>query len=670
MNEHKTDQAELEKIDIFRILQEYGKALSRLWWLVIVLAVACGGALGLRAWRGYTPMYASEVTFTIRMDNSSLTDIGGSTSYYDKATAEQLTKTFPYLVQSELMQTKLRQAMGVEYLNGSISAQTVENTNLFSLRVTSSNPQDAYDILMAVTEVYPQVADYVIGNTEMNLLTVPEVADAPYNAFRPLRTVCKGAVLGCVLGLGAVLLYAFTRRSIRDPEDIRRRLNLTCIATLPRVTFKRRGKAIDRRISIRNQRVSSSFQESVRSMRMKFLRQAQKQRAQVILVTSTLPGEGKTTVAVNLALSLSQSGARAILVDLDLRKPSVKKALGVETASRGVPELLSGEDKGSALEALVPLEGSTLRLLAGDRACPGRPSAADLPPAGRGAGAAAPGGGLRDIGYAAQRHPGGQRRCGPSGGRDAVCAALRRGGSVPYRGQSSISFRDRHTGHRLRAQRRADGPGRLWLRLRLWLWRLRVLWIRNIRPPQDQGGGAVTRRAARNVKGGFCRIKRRTRRGGAPQTDGRAGVPARFDRTAEPGQTGDADGHRQQHDAVFGPRPGQHLLFPVCGASAPGGHGLFPPPGRIVYHAPHLPDPAGGLLFCGRRSAGRGGSCAAGADLCRGDEGAPQGALDRPGGFLVALFCGAVAAAAAHQAPAAPWVRHIQRHMAGREARM
>lgn len=77
-------------------------------------------------------MYASEVTFTIRMDDSSLTDIGGSTSYYDKATAEQLTKTFPYLIQSELMQTKLRQAMGVDELNGSVSAQTVENTNLFS----------------------------------------------------------------------------------------------------------------------------------------------------------------------------------------------------------------------------------------------------------------------------------------------------------------------------------------------------------------------------------------------------------------------------------------------------------------------------------------------------------------------------------------------------------
>lgn len=112
MSEHKVDQTELEKIDIFRVLQEFGKALGRLWWLVVVLAVACGGAMGLRAWRSYTPMYASEVTFTIRMDDSSLTDIGGSTSYYDKATAEQLTKTFPYLIQSELMQTKLRQAHG------------------------------------------------------------------------------------------------------------------------------------------------------------------------------------------------------------------------------------------------------------------------------------------------------------------------------------------------------------------------------------------------------------------------------------------------------------------------------------------------------------------------------------------------------------------------------
>lgn len=364
MEEHKKNQEELEKIDIFRVFQEFCKALCRLFWLPLLLAALCGGLLGLRAWRSYTPMYATQVTFTIQMADSSLADIGGSTSYYNKATAEQLTKTFPYLIQSELLQTKLRQAMGVDWLNGHITAQTVANTNLFSLKVTSTSAQDAYDILTAVTEVYPQVADYVIGNTEMNLLTVPEVATEPYNEFQPLRTICKGAVLGAALGLLFILLYAFTRRSIREPEDIRRHLNQTCIATLPRVTFKRRGNAIDTSVSIRNQRVTGAFQESVRSMRVKFLREAQKRHAQVVMVTSTLPGEGKTTVAANLALTLSQNGAKVILVDLDLRKPSVKKTLGVRTASKGVPELLSG---GMDLNtALLPLEDSRLTLLAGD----------------------------------------------------------------------------------------------------------------------------------------------------------------------------------------------------------------------------------------------------------------------------------------------------------------
>ncbi|WP_343121196.1 CpsD/CapB family tyrosine-protein kinase [Intestinimonas butyriciproducens] len=83
------------------------------------------------------------------------------------------------------------------------------------------------------------------------------------------------------------------------------------------------------------------------------------------MVSSTLPGEGKTTVAVNLALTLSQNGARVILVDLDLRKPSVKRCLGVSVPSRGAPELLNlrGADP---REHLLTLEGTQVRLLAGD----------------------------------------------------------------------------------------------------------------------------------------------------------------------------------------------------------------------------------------------------------------------------------------------------------------
>ena len=368
MDEHKSQshtQAP-EPIDLFRLLQEFGRVFSRLFWVPLLLAVLAGGLLWLRAWRSYTPYYASEATFTIQTLGEQY-DISGAESYYDKAAAQQLANTFPYLLQSDLMQGLLRQELGVEWLNGSISAQSVENTNLFSVRVTSASAQDAYAILNAIIEVYPKVANYVIGSTEMVILAPPMLADAPYNAFQPARTVIKGAALGGMLGLLLLLGLALTRRTIRTREDIKKRLNLPCLGSLPSVRFKNRTGGFDRSVSIQNPKVSSAFQESVRSLRIRFLREAEQRGGKAYLVSSTLPGEGKTTVAVNLALTLSQNGARVILVDMDLRNPSVKRNLGLTGPSRGIPELLQTHG-GDPVAALTPVSGTRVRLLAGDKA--------------------------------------------------------------------------------------------------------------------------------------------------------------------------------------------------------------------------------------------------------------------------------------------------------------
>ena len=87
MEERKIDIPEEERIDLLRVLAEFLRAFRRLFWLPVILAVLLGAASGWRQWRSYTPMYASQVTFTIQTADSSLTDIGGSTSYYNKAAA-------------------------------------------------------------------------------------------------------------------------------------------------------------------------------------------------------------------------------------------------------------------------------------------------------------------------------------------------------------------------------------------------------------------------------------------------------------------------------------------------------------------------------------------------------------------------------------------------------
>lgn len=140
------------------------------------------------------------------------------------------------------MRGKLCRAMGVTTLNGTITAQTVSDTNLFTIRVTSPSAQDAKAILDKVIELYPDVAGYVIGSTSMNLLTQPQVATEPYNAFHPLRSAAKGAALGLVLGLAVVLLCAAARRTRPRHGGRAHEAEPDVPCGAAKVRFKQRGK--------------------------------------------------------------------------------------------------------------------------------------------------------------------------------------------------------------------------------------------------------------------------------------------------------------------------------------------------------------------------------------------------------------------------------------------
>lgn len=361
--EEKIDRTDETTIDLSRLLRELVPVARRLFYLPLILAVLVGALWLGKTYLTYTPMYRCEVTFTIQVSSSGS---GTGYNYYNKTVAEQLGKTFPYLINSDYMYSRLKKELGVGYINGSISAETVENTNLFTMRVVSNSASDAMAILQAAINVYPEVADYVIGSTSMNLLTEPTEPTAPYNGINAASELIKGVLMGFAAGVAVLLVCAMLRNTVRESEDIRNKLNQSCLATLPRVTFKKRTNGMaDNSVTILNPRVPSAFQESIRGLRLKLLRKMEGEGCRAILVTSTMPGEGKTTVSTNLALALSKNGAQVILIDMDLRRPSVKKALGVTTPSNGLVELR--ERKVASLGAcLNRIEGTTLTLLAGD----------------------------------------------------------------------------------------------------------------------------------------------------------------------------------------------------------------------------------------------------------------------------------------------------------------
>lgn len=317
------DETVLDLRDIFL-------GLGRFWWLCLILAVIGAGIMFAYDRMTFEPMYKASATFTVSTESANVP--GGYQFNYQRSNTDQLASTFPYILESNILQDMIKEDVGTSELPVTISASAVPETNMFTLSVSGTDPQTTYDVLNSAIKNYPEVAKYVIGNSKLTMLEQPEIPTAPLNTQSYKRVTKIGALAGLMLGFAWVFIYTVFRKTIRSKDDITYKLNQKCIAALPDVTFKRHKAQIDRTILTTNPLISSSFKESVRLLRNNFVNAADG-KYKVVMISSTAPGEGKSTVSVNLSVALAQLERRVLLIDGDIRKPSVGEIVGIEPRS-------------------------------------------------------------------------------------------------------------------------------------------------------------------------------------------------------------------------------------------------------------------------------------------------------------------------------------------------
>lgn len=192
------------------------------------------------------------------------------------------------------------------------------------------------------------------------------VLDAP---TRPHRRT--NLAIGLLAALVGGIILAFVRESmdttIHTAEDVRKCIGASSVAVVPIIGGTTQGRLLASRSSRHNMariflrdRPNSPEAEALRGLYTS-VRLSRREQPQVLLVASPLPGEGKTTLSVNLAIALAQHG-RACIVDADLRKEGVASAFKV-SVERGLADVLSGRSK--VEDAVVPIpEIPNLNLLA------------------------------------------------------------------------------------------------------------------------------------------------------------------------------------------------------------------------------------------------------------------------------------------------------------------
>ena len=198
MNQNDTNGGQEFEIDWGQLFRALLRALRRLWLPVAVLVLLVTGLFLLYQNKNYVPDYKAYCSFAVRVVNKAATGEANSSFavHYDKDVAEQLDKTFSYVLESDLLTDQIREHLGDTSAVGRVEASSISGSNIFMLTAYGSTPEEAERLLKAVMSVYMDAARIVIGDLESEIVEEPIVPDEPYNKPSLVNNLATGLVLG------------------------------------------------------------------------------------------------------------------------------------------------------------------------------------------------------------------------------------------------------------------------------------------------------------------------------------------------------------------------------------------------------------------------------------------------------------------------------------------
>ena len=321
-------------------------------WIAIVALALLGGILGYAGAATERPTYSASSSVFVSTPNGDNTSdlLQGQTFTQNLVQSYAQLATMPIVLDPVISSLGLNET--AQTLSKSVSADNPLNTVIINVTATNPSPARAAAIADAVA--------YSLGNTASKLapkgatgaasirMSVTSPAQVPLQPIAPKKQL--SGITGLLIGLAIGILYALLRHfldtRVRTEADVQRASEAVVLGSIAR---KRRGDTTA--IAM----LSSShglMAEGYRRVRTNLEFAEVDRRLQSVSVTSAIPGEGKSVFSINLGLAMAERGGKVLIIDGDLRKPSLAEYCRLEGAV-GLTTVLAG--KVALTEAVQPL---------------------------------------------------------------------------------------------------------------------------------------------------------------------------------------------------------------------------------------------------------------------------------------------------------------------------
>lgn len=319
------------------------------WVSILVLTVLAAGAATALVLRE-TPVYSAQATLYV----SSRTDATNvALAYQGSLLSQQQVASYAQLMHTERVLSDVARTLGsgatTDNLAARVSASVVPDTSLLIVRATDTSPAGARDIANAVAKTFVLVLPALEGLRDdstpavtvsvVNSARLPVAPDSP----KPARNITVGALIGLLAGLMLAAARHALDQTVKSMEQARQATQAPTLGSVPRDPAAARNPLVIGPDAHRGR--AEALRKVAASLRFLDV----ERRHGVLLLTSPGSREGKSTAACSLALTLTLSGRRVMLIDADLRRPTVAGYLG----------LPGGVGLTSVLVGAVPLPEAT-----------------------------------------------------------------------------------------------------------------------------------------------------------------------------------------------------------------------------------------------------------------------------------------------------------------------